>query len=158
MANLNANDMPMGAMGLSLVRIGFTATAAANIVGVAEGQQGMHDVEEYRWLTDKEVESLCQVVRKPGGTLPNNPAALLLEGAPARMTNPGIEIAARAAGNLKLAVYLIGHKARTSRAMLPEDIMLASVRAVKEMRLIEENHKDPTEIPKLTKVDWVKAF
>ena len=43
--------------------LGFSSQAATDIMG----DQGIDSLEELRVLDDKEVESLCKVVRKPGG-------------------------------------------------------------------------------------------
>ena len=51
-------------MHAALVRLGFFAQAATDIIG----EQEIDTLEELRVLDDKEVECLCKVVRKPGGT------------------------------------------------------------------------------------------
>jgi len=55
-------------MQAALCRLGFTTQAATAIMA----DQGINSLEELRILDDKEVESLCKVIRKPGG--PTNTA------------------------------------------------------------------------------------
>ena len=45
-------------------RLGFTAAAASQLTGA----QGMDDLTELSLLSDTEVDSLCKLVRNPGGT------------------------------------------------------------------------------------------
>ena len=81
-ANTNINDMHA-----ALQRLGFSSQAATDIMG----DQGIDSLEELRVLDDKEVESLCKVVRKPGG--PTSTA--------------GTTVSLRAEANLKLVVYYL---------------------------------------------------
>ena len=49
-------------MHAALQRLGFSSQAATDIMG----DQGIDSLEELKVLDDKEVESLCKVVRKLG--------------------------------------------------------------------------------------------
>lgn len=50
-------------------RIGFSAaTAQASIVDDQEG--GVDNLAEVKLLTDDNIESLCKVLHRPGGTVP----------------------------------------------------------------------------------------
>eukprot|EP00978_Attheya_sp_CCMP212_P030444 scaffold112006_cov46-Attheya_sp.AAC.1 len=55
-----------------LVRMCFTNAAAAIITD----EQGIDEMSEIKILTDSEIEGLCKVVRRPGGTIPNPNAAV----------------------------------------------------------------------------------
>ena len=94
-----------------LVRLGFSAQAATDIIG----EQGIDTLEELRVLDDKEVESLCKVVRKPGGI--SNAA--------------GTAVSLRAEANLKMAVYYLKYQERTSRPAEASNITLSNVRALR---------------------------
>jgi len=50
-------------MHAALQRLGFSSQAATDIMG----DQGIDSVGKLRVLDKKEVESLCEVVRRPGG-------------------------------------------------------------------------------------------
>ena len=51
----------------AMTDLGFSAKAA----GFINDGQGMDTLDELKVLTDDEIESLCKVVRLPGGTVPN---------------------------------------------------------------------------------------
>ena len=70
-------------MHAALCRLGFSAQAACDIIG----DQGIDTLEELQIVDDKEVESLCKVVRKPGGT----------------SNTTGTVVSLRAEANLKMA-------------------------------------------------------
>jgi hypothetical protein len=53
------------ALRTALSRLGFSAPCCAFFVDV----QGMDSLEEFTFLLDSDVENLCRVCRKPGGTL-----------------------------------------------------------------------------------------
>jgi len=67
----------------------------------------------YQGIDDKEVESLCKVVRKPGG--PTSTA--------------GTTVSLRAEANLKLAVYYLKYLERTSRQANASSITLVNVKS-----------------------------
>ena len=51
-----------------MTRIGFSEDAAQALFN----EQGMHELQEIRLLTDNEVKNLCKVIRRPaGGTILN---------------------------------------------------------------------------------------
>jgi ribosomal protein S13 len=56
----------IAAMRTMFTRIGFTAATAQAIVE----DQGLDNLAEVKLLTDDEIESLCKVLRRPGGTVP----------------------------------------------------------------------------------------
>ena len=86
------------------VRFGFTLPGAAQLTG---GQR-MDDLTELSLLSDTEVESLCKLVRNPGGT-----AAGIGRAPP--QPNRGLAISMKAITNLKLGCYYVRHMIRTSR-------------------------------------------
>ena len=98
-------------MHAALVRLGFSTQAASDIIR----EQGIDTLEELRVLDDKEVECLCKVVRKPGGT--SNAA--------------GTAVSLRAEVNLKMAVYYLKYQERTSRPTDASNITLNNVRALR---------------------------
>ena len=65
-------------MRAAMVRIGFSEQAAQALVE----EQGITTLEEIRLLSDDEIESLCKVIRRPCGTIPQ-PAAGAGDGAAA---------------------------------------------------------------------------
>src|SRR5688500_7751768 len=83
----------------ALTCLGFSPAAALAMID----EQDMDSLEEFELLNDKQVEQLCTVVRKPGGTILNPQAAVA--GQPAHIQNPGCSINFKAESNLKLMCY-----------------------------------------------------
>ena len=132
------------ALGTALTRLGFSPDAADAII---DGQ-GVDTVDAFLHLEDEQVESLCKVVRRPGGSV-DNPAAEPPEplGAhpsqaernahadataaalrqPARITDPGLKISLPSEENLKLACYLLRHQIRIGVAPTPNLITMPRI-------------------------------
>jgi hypothetical protein len=87
-------------------------------------------------------------MKKPGGTIPNPNAGAL--GAPAVIPNPGFSVSIRAEENLKLAVCYARHEFRVSRPVTPASITAIGVRALKDLKIAEEEHVNPTDKPAIT--------
>ena len=96
----------VAAMRTALTHLGFTQDVAAMITNV----QGVDSIDELKFLNDKEVEGLCNNIRKPGGMMPNPNAGV--QGEPAMIHNPGQGVSAHAENNLKLCCYFIRHRER----------------------------------------------
>ena len=90
-------------------------------------------MDELKVLNNGEIESLCKVVWRPGGTVskPNdgNP------GQPYPLSNPGEQVPLQADLNLNLACYYLRFKYRTICVVVSLDINLVNVRAL-------WNHRD----------------
>ena len=115
----------IGELRLAFRRIGFTETGANTITD----DQGIDTIDELGYLNTSEALSLCKVLRRPGGLIPNN-AAGIAAGGPALFTNPGTTVSLRAERNLKLACYLVRHRIRVLHTTTPEDITQPNVRAL----------------------------
>ena len=124
-------------MQAALCRLGFSTQAATDIIG----DQGIDILEELRVLDDKEVESLCKVVRKPGGT-PNA---------------TGTAVSLRAEANLKMAVYYLRYLERTSRPADANNITLNNVRSFRTHKQWELEQKDVA-APTINMKDWPKTI
>ena len=122
----------LAAMRQMFVRVGFSDPAATIMVD----SHGLIDVDILRRFDDNEVTTLCTILKKPGGRIPdpNNAGAFI--------TDPGTPVSIMAEKNLKLAVYYIKHRHRTSRTTTPANIIdnEASIRGISEMRLEEKGH------------------
>ncbi len=75
-------------------------------------------------MTDEEIESLCKVLRRPGGMVPGAAGA-------AQVQNPGVQVNQRAEGHLKLMAFYLRHQARVSRVVHAPDITLETIRTVR---------------------------
>ena len=122
----------LAAMRQMFVRVGFSDPAATIMVD----SHGLIDVDILRRFDDNEVTTLCTILKKPGGRIPdpNNAGAFI--------TDPGTPVSIMAEKNLKLAVYYIKHRHRTSRPTTPANITdnEAGIRGISEMRLEEKSH------------------
>jgi len=117
----------------ALRRIGFSDAAAVDIID----SQGIDSLEELKVLEDKDVESLCKVVRKIGST-------------------SGLNISLRAETNMKLTCYCLKYQERTSRIPDPDLITLDGIRALRAFKQWELDHKDVT-APTIHLKDWSKT-
>jgi hypothetical protein len=143
----------------ALVLLGFTANAA-HVVTVL---QGIDSVELLADLDDKEVESLCDTIHKPGGTIANPAYTIAAVDEiqdpaipPATLRDPGSKISNCAVKNLKLACFLVRHKIRTYRVYTAANITVATVKAIAPLRGYEESHEDPEDLPKLDKIQKIR--
>jgi hypothetical protein len=134
------------------VRLGFDNAMALRITN----NQGIINLEELENLDDKGVERLCQALKKPGGMIANPNAGA--PGAPANIPNPGFDVPVVAEENLKLAAYYVRHLKRISRPVNIGAITVALVRRYRDLKLAEEEHKDPTVKPTINANNWPKTF
>ena len=121
-----------------LVGLKFPEEAAKSII-----KQGFVGLEELKELGDDEVENLCKIVRRPGGTKTSGTT----RGATA---DPGTNVPMLAESNLKLACYFIMHKLdRVSREITREDVTLENVKALKDLKIpLEYVIRTSQEVPK----------
>ena len=103
--------------------IGFSAEATL----VVTNTHGIDSMEEIKILTDKEIDNLCKVMRRPGGI---NPIT--------NVSNLGFQVSLRAENNLKLASFFIKYETRTGRVAVTNDIILDRVRLLREFKYIEK--------------------
>lgn len=141
------------AMRAAFVRLGFTNAAANDIAA----DQGIDSVDELSLLTDSEIEALCKVVRRPGGTIANPQAGVA--GQPPTVPNPGKTVSLRAENNMKLAAYWLRFRANTSRTTTAAEITLPAVRSIRSLREWEEAH-EPQDAPEgiIQSKDWHKTL
>ena len=76
-----------------LIRLGFSNATSLSIYD----DQAINSIDEFRYLDDGSVKTLCKVLRQPGGVAAN--------GDP----DPGVKVDARAESNLMIDAYLIKH-------------------------------------------------
>ena len=131
---INTNKSNMHA---ALQRLVFSAQAATDIMG----DQGIDCLDELRVPDDKEVESLCKVVRRPGGST----------------STTGTTESLWAEANLKLAVFYLKYLERTSRQADASNITLANVRSYRAHKQWEMEHKDVA-APTNNMKDWPKTI
>jgi hypothetical protein len=96
-----------------LQRMGIGLKAATEVTNV-DGQN-LSVLEDFLQLGDKDVETLCPVIRRPGGV---NTAG---------NQNQGIQVLAMAEANLKRMTYKMHHTVQVSRPVVWADISLVSI-------------------------------
>ena len=68
-----------------------------------------------------EIDSLCKVVRRPGGTIAGAVVGQVV-------ANPGIPVSLRAENSLKLAEYWLRQQEKVTRDVTPADVVMDAVR------------------------------
>ena len=119
------------------VRCGFTVAAAA-----AFDDQGIDSLPELRILTDLEVENLCKVIRRPGGSVQNH-----IE---------GHAVSLRDKNNLKLAAYWLRQQDKVARVVTPAQVLLDTIRAVRAKSDADAAYKNQVtaDYPVINDKDW----
>ncbi len=87
-----------------MTRIGFSEAAAQALVE----EQGMDSLEEVKLLSDDEIQSLCKVIRRPGGTIPGAAGA-------APVNNPGVQVNQRAEGHLTPDISVLSGRTQSKK-------------------------------------------
>ena len=123
-------------------RCGFSEAAAAAIVN----KQGIDILEEIRFLKYSEINSLCKVVRRPGGTVAG-------AGAGPNVANPGMPVSLCAENMLKLKAYWFCQQEKVARDVVPADVVMNVVRSVCEVRDTNEVYVAPTDFPVINDKD-----
>jgi hypothetical protein len=135
----------LNAMRTMLQRIGFSAAASQVLVD----EQGMDTLAEiHQLLTDDEIENLCKVIRRPGGTVPGPNSG------DAPVNNPGTPVNLRAENHLKLLVFFLRHQERVSKETNVANVTLNTIRTVRELRDFESTYKAPDDPPSINSKDW----
>jgi hypothetical protein len=128
----------------ALGRLGFSNDCADFIVT----NQGMDTLDEFRIMDETEIESLCRVCRKPGGTTQVNDV---------RVNHPGHNVPMKAENNLKLMAFYLKFQHNTSTTVTPADITVENVRGLHALKQWQEDHKD-LPAPEIPNKDWPRNF
>ena len=116
----------------------------------------MNNLEALRRLREADIDSLCALVKRPGGRIvdPNEPNAFI--------ANPGQEVAIQATINLKLTVYYLWYRHSTSRVTTPADIMVDNGRilGIERWKSAKDYKEDPLPSGKdvIDEKDWTKSM
>ena len=128
--------------------------AQAVAVFVTDAQM-MGTLAKFELLKDEEVENLCEVAQRLGGTVVNPVAGQ--PGQAPTLPDPGVAVSLRAENNLKLACCFLRHRTRVSRAVAPIAITMNSARALRTLKDWEEEHEN-VEAPELNPKDWPRVI
>ena len=127
------------AMNVMYLRLGFSVSAALML----HVDQGMENLDELELLDDTEVEVLCKLVRRPGGHTvnPNAARAGQPEFIPAWQCYLYVFFF-----ESQTRLFFICHYKRTSRAMIPANVLLLEIRALRAQRLLEMFKETPVTV------------
>jgi hypothetical protein len=144
--------MMNAAMRATMTCIGFTIAGAQQVI--VDEQNILSSLYEIQLFTDDEIESLCKVLRHPGGMLGPGAAPGVL------VQNPGVQVnQQRAEGHMRLMVFYLRYQARVRRVATSADITLNSIRTVREILEFELTYKSPTDnLPTINVEDCQKTM
>lgn len=140
----------------ALERMGFNDAACA--VLAAQDKENLR-IESLTNFQDETVTSLCQALRKPGGTIAGTlPPGAPVGAIPPQIPNPGVYVSAMAERNLKVAVYIARHFTRTGRTLTSDFLTVVRFQRYAYFQKAEEDYKEPDDLLKLEKVEKVWDF
>ena len=119
------------------IKLGFSPKAAKLLVR----EQGLDNPDRLRVLTDKNVDDICNVVRKPGDKNAN--------GTPDR----GQQVSVIAQENLKLAAFLFHHRWRCTLDWEITGVNEETVHLLAGQKKLKDEYKNPDMLPKTNKSD-----
>ena len=135
--------------------VNVTAATARLII-----DQGLDDFDELDGFTEDDMKTLCNTIRRPGGTIPNPRART--SGQPPTIKDPGNVVSMVAEKRLILTAYAAMHQTRTSRpinALTMTRTFIMSLAPLREQELV---YKDPAAIEKplkdTTMARWLEGL
>ena len=119
------------------IRLGFSPEPVKLLVR----EQGLDSPDKLRIPTDKNVDDICNVVRKPGGKN--------ADGTP----NRGQQVSMIAQENLKLAIFLFHHRWRCTLDWERKEADEETVHLLADQKKLDDEYKDPDVLLKINKSD-----
>jgi hypothetical protein len=149
-----------------------------DVLGIAQPEvraalraQGLGTIGDFSVLLESDIEDVCRIIRRPGGTIPN-PAfgqAAAGRGQPPVLPNPGLKIGQLHENRLKMVRYFVFHLQRIQilryfvfhlqRIQIPFDPAIATMDVLQQIYLLKEDDADNSkkDLPdKLLKTDKVR--
>jgi hypothetical protein len=127
-----------------LQRMSLCLEAASEVTAVT--WQNLSNSEDFLQLEDKDIDTLCRMIRWPGGI---NAAGNV---------NHGISILAIAEANMKRMIYQLRHVVHCSWPIVWADITLVSMHRLAAQAEMEASHKDPVSLPIMVPKNRPKNF
>ena len=100
-------------------------------------EQGLDSLDRLRVLSGKNVDDICNVMRKPGSKNANG------------MLNRGQQVSVIAQENLKLAAFLFHHRWRFTLDWKMTEIDKGTVHILAGQKKLKDGYKDPDVLPKI---------
>ena len=117
----------------------------ANARRVAVQEEGLNTIDDLIEFDDEGIQTLCQSVRKPGGTIVD-PAD-----ATRRIPNPGYSIPAICEKRLKAAAYGARMYNMTGRTITHASLDRDRLRKFEQHRQLVKEHEDPEKLPEVSR-------
>ena len=118
-------------------RFGFSPKTTKLLVR----DQGLDSPDRLRVLTDKNVNDICNVMRKPGSKNANG------------MPDRGQQVSVIDQENPKLAVFLFHHKWRCTLDWETTGVNEDTLRLMSSQKKFKDKNRDPNLLPKINKYD-----
>ena len=126
------------------LKAGSNDKAEAIIDGGLDSYSTFTDFEE------KDVNSFCSTLRRPGGTVQ-------VQGA--EVADRGVAITSICEMRLKIAVYAAKYYALVGRPINDQSMAWDRIKNFKTLQTIVKNHKDPSDVPEISKkINIMKAI
>ena len=124
-------------------------------VRAALNAQGLVSFDSFIGLSDDDMDTIAANVRKPGGTIPIGAGRNV-----ANIPDPGLPIGFLVVRRLELLRFYVHHCTRIQRALVAEDMTIARLQHVYQMKETEDQlakASDKPDLPaKIVKVDDVR--
>ena len=100
--------------------------------------QGLEDFDELKDFSEEDMRTLCNTIRRPGGSIPNPRAAQADQ--PPTIRDPGSVISMVAEKRLVMTAYAAMHQTRTSRPITPATMTRAHIMSLSPLRDLEKSY------------------
>ena len=97
--------------------------------------QGLDDFDELSGFSEEDMKTLCNAIRRPGGSIVNPRAALPDQ--PPTIRDPGNVISMVAEKRLVMTAYAAMHQTRTSRPITPATMTRVYIMSLSPLRDLE---------------------
>ena len=120
------------------------------------------DLDTLISLDEKDIISLCNVIRSPGGSI-SNPAyvqvgGIYLVGVNTYIRNNGTQVALVAENNLKLAVFYLKYTNRVSRPVPVSEVTVLNIKTVVSLYRFERDYEPKEGAMVIDAKNWVKTL
>ena len=112
---------------------------------IAVQDEGLQVIDDFIEFDDDGIATLCQSVRKPGGTIPDPTNAAR------QIPNPGFSIPAISEKRLKSAAYLARYYHMIGRGITHDSMSRSRLRLMEQHRQLIDDHEDPEKLPEVSR-------
>ena len=116
---------------------------AANLCRIAVQDEGLRVIDDFVEFTEEDIQTLCQSVRKPGGTIVNPAGAVV--------PNPGYSISAISEKRMKTASYAATVYDLIGRAIDHQSMSRDRLKQFEVHKQLVDDHEDPEKMPVISR-------